>query len=82
MSSRLVRTLRISRKLLLPLAAVPLLQTTGCDPASLAVQYGASIATQLLQQVAFSAASSFVTLLIQTFPGADLLRLALGFSGS
>lgn len=82
MNRRLPRLLKLSRRVLLPIALLPMLQTTGCDPGALAVQLGTSFATSAFQGLASSFASSFATLLIQTFPSANFLRLLLGVGAS
>lgn len=72
------RTVRWSRRILLPLAAIPLLQTTGCDPGSLAVQFGSNLAISGVEQLISVLSSNFVQFLITTFPGSGFLRATLG----
>ncbi len=67
-----------SRRLLVPIAALPILQTTGtCDPSGLTGLGGV-----FLDQMASSTFNLFVgsisQVLLQTFPSADVLQTLLG----
>lgn len=70
---------RRRRRIVLGFAALPLLQVTGCpDLTASVIQLGGNLATSLAQQVIFSTAGAALQVLLQSFPGSNILRALLG----
>lgn len=74
-----LRLHRYRKRLMVLTAAMPVLQMNGCaDPVALAVDFTASVGSQIATGVVIAAAQTFVQFLLQKFPGADLLQALLG----
>jgi hypothetical protein len=69
-----IRLYRWTKRLLLPLAALPVLQTTGCDLNSLISgalsDFGAATFGSLV--------TSATTVLLQNYPSSEMLQIILG----
>jgi hypothetical protein len=70
-----IRTYRRIKRLLLPLAAIPLLQATGtCDPAT----FWATNVSSFTGTVFNSFVSNAQATILKNFPSADILQILLG----
>ena len=72
---------RIRKHMLVAAASLPLLQATCVDPVSVFITTGTNFAQTLASTWITNFLGGITTILIQTFPSANLLRILLGFGG-
>lgn len=74
-----IRLYRWRKRLLLPLAAMPLFQTVGtCDPGAVAGSAALGVGSSVFNLFI----GSLQAVLLQTFPSADILQALLGGNSS
>lgn len=65
---------RWAKRILLVTAALPLLQTTGCDPYASVLQLGTGVAGIIANSLTQTLVQSAIQTLLGMFPGSNILR--------
>lgn len=73
-NQRLLRTHRWSRRILIAVASLPLLQAGGCDPSAIFFQITAGFVNSAAVSLSQVALQSVITTLLNAFPGSNILR--------